>query len=110
MGWGGCTTTSGALGRIGGRIFDMGGSTYLTLGSVPGAERFDLVSSISETDSGLAGGVVVTGSGAGAGVAGAGPGATGGCFALLIGGTAVRTDVLVSVCGFFLPEDIRSVA
>ena len=87
-------------------IFEIGGSTDLIFGSVPDeSERFGRVSPISETVSGFAGGVSATGS-----MRGAGATATGGCFALLIGGTADFREVLASVGGFFLTEEMRSVA
>ena len=54
---------------------------------------------MSETDSGFGGGV--TGDGAGT---------ASGAFALLIGGTADLGEVLVSVAGFFLLGEMRSVA
>src|ERR1700731_2365557 len=80
----GWTTGSGIFANIGGRIFELGGSTDLILVSLADdSERFDRVSSISETDSGLGGGVSATGS-----IAGAGTGVAAGFFALLIGGTA----------------------
>src|SRR6516164_3137591 len=51
---------------VGARIFEMGGSTDLCLGSgLDSSERFDLLSSISETVSGFGGGAVGSGSGAG---------------------------------------------
>ena len=59
---------------------------------------------MSETDSGFGGGVSTTGS------TGAGAGAASGAFALLIGGTADLEEVLVSVGGFFLLGEMRSVA
>ena len=91
---------------MGGLIFEIGGSTDLSFGSVPDdSERFDRVSPISETVSGFGAGVSVTGS-----TRGAGTRLTGGCLALLIGGTADLREVLASVSGFFLTEEIRSVA
>jgi hypothetical protein len=91
---------------MGGLIFEIGGSTDLSFGSVPDkSERFDRVSPINETVSGFGGGVSATGS-----MRGAGTRLTGGCLALLIGGTADLREVLASVCGFFLTEEIRSVA
>jgi hypothetical protein len=80
----------------------MGGSTDFGLDSVPDdSARFDLFSSINETDSGFAGGVAGGGTGAGA---------VSSCFALLIGGTLERRAGLISVAGFFLNAEIRSVA
>ena len=78
----------------------------MILGSVPDdSKRFDRVSPMSETDSGLAGAVSATGSTAGAGVE-----TTAGCFALLIGGTPDLRWVLDSPGGFFRLGEIRSVA
>jgi hypothetical protein len=54
---------------------------------------------MSETDSGFGGG----------GVAGAGVGVASNGFALVMGGTADLTEVLVSVGAFFLLGEIRSV-
>ncbi|MBV9130457.1 MAG: hypothetical protein JO298_08725 [Verrucomicrobia bacterium] len=91
---------------IGGRIFEMGGSTDLILVSLPDdSKRFDRVSSINETDSGLGDGVSVTGS-----TAGAVTGVTADSFALLIGGTPDLRLVLPSVEGFLRAGEIRSVA
>ena len=60
---------------VGARIFEMGGSTDLCLGSgLDSSERFDLLSSISETVSGFGGGAAATGSAAGT-TAGEGEGA-----------------------------------
>jgi hypothetical protein len=85
----------------------MGGSTDLIRGSVPDdSERLDLVSPMSEIDSGFA---AAGGSGTGS-TGAAGIGAIGGCFALLIGGTADFRAVLASVGGFFRVGEIRSVA
>ena len=67
-GSGRATDTGGAagLGAVGARIFEMGGSTDFCLGSgLDSSERFDLLSSISETVSGLGGGAAGTGSAAG---------------------------------------------
>jgi len=66
----GRTTGAGGgagLGVIGARIFfEMGGSTDLCLGSeLDSSERFDLLSSMSETVSGFAGGAADAGSAAG---------------------------------------------
>ena len=69
------TGTGGATGLGVTRIFEMGGSTDLCLGSgLDSSERFDLLSSISETVSGFGGGAVGSGSGAGT-TAGEGEGA-----------------------------------
>jgi len=74
----GRTTGAGGaagLGAVGARIFEMGGSTGLCLGSgLDSSERFDLLSSISETVSGFGGGAAATGSAAGT-TAGEGEGA-----------------------------------
>jgi hypothetical protein len=79
----------------------MGGRTDFGFGSATDeSERFGLSSSMSETDSGFGGG----------GVTGAGAGVASTAFALVIGGTADLTEVLVSVGGFFLLGEIRSVA
>jgi hypothetical protein len=79
----------------------MGGRTDFGFGSAPDeSERFGLSSSMSETDSGFAGG----------GVTGAGAGIASTAFALVIGGTADLAEVLVSEGGGFLLGEIRSVA
>ena len=99
-------TGSGALVKIGGRIFEMGGSTDLILGSVLGeSDRFERFSPINEIVSGFTGGGSATGSTTGTGV-----GVSAGCFALLIGGTPVFSVDLASVVVLFLPGVIRSVA
>jgi hypothetical protein len=78
----------------------------LILGSVrEDSERLVRISSMSEIVSGFAGGVSAVGS-----TVGAGTGAAGGCFALLIGGTADLKLVLASVGAFFLLGEIKSVA
>ncbi len=78
----------------------------MILGSVlEVSERLVRTSSISEIVSGFAGGVSAAGS-----TVGAGTGAAGGCFALLIGGTADLRLVLASVGAFFLLGEIKSVA
>src|SRR5258707_15420821 len=99
-------TGSGGFARFGGLIFEIGGSTDLILGSLPDdSERFDRVSPMSETVSGLAGGASGTGS-----ATGAGGGATAArCFVFLIGGKADLRGVLGLGCGFFLVGEIRFV-
>jgi len=64
------TGGAGGLGRVGVRIFEIGGSTDFCFGSELGSsERFDRLSSISETVSGFWGGA--TGGCAGASAAAA---------------------------------------
>jgi hypothetical protein len=92
----------GSFARVGGRIFEIGGSTDFGFGSaLDESARFGLLSSMSET---------VSGFGGGGGIAGAGPGAVSGTFGLMIGETVDLEEVLVSVGGFFLLGEIRSVA
>ena len=107
----GRTTGTGGvagLGAIGARIFEMGGSTDLCLGSgLDSSERFDLLSSISEMVSGFGGGA--TGAGSAAGTTAGEGGGTGRFFALVIGGTPDREVCRVSVAALFLTGEMRSV-
>ena len=103
----GFATASGGFVRIGGRIFEIGGRTDRTLGSpLLDSERFDRLSSISETVSGFGGvGVSATGSGADAWAG------TDDCgLALLIGGTAVLIELRGAYGDLLALVEIRSVA
>ena len=106
----GFATGSGDFVRVGGRIFEIGGSTERIFGSpLPDSERFERLSSISETVSGFGGG-----GGGGGGVSATGADAWAGAdacgLALLIGGTPVRTEPRGEDGARLVLFEIRSVA